>query len=245
MGSSLRMVANHHTLPGMTDVSIEVEGLGRRYGRRWALADVTFRVPAGTVMMVAGRNGAGKSTLFRVLATAIRPDRGRARVGGFDVVSHREDVRKVTAILSHANYLYESLTARENLNVVADHLRMSRDKVPAVLDQVALGARGNDVVSTFSAGMRKRLSFARVLLQDPRLVLLDEPYGALDPPGFELVDEVIRDLKRRGTTVLMATHQWERGRKLADSELMLEAGRVVAPSSGAESSSLRVDEVGP
>lgn len=223
-------------LPAMTEVSIDAQGLGRRYGRRWALSDVSFSVPMGTVMMVAGRNGAGKSTLFRVLATAIRPDRGHASVGGFDVVRHREDVRRMSAILSHASYLYESLTAEENLQIVADHLRIGRDGVMRVLEQVALGQRAGDPVSTFSAGMRKRLSFARVLLQNPRVVLLDEPYGALDPPGFELVDEVIRDLKRRGATILMATHQWERGAKLADSVLILEGGKVV------ESSNDRVDE---
>jgi ABC-type multidrug transport system ATPase subunit len=75
--------------------------------------------------------------------------------------------------------------------------------------------------------MRKRLSFARVLLQEPRVVLLDEPYGALDPPGFDLVDEVILELKRRGTTILMATHQWERGAKLADLALVLDQGSVL------------------
>lgn len=215
----------------MNGVSIEVEGLGRRYGRRWALSDVSFHVPPATVMMVSGRNGAGKSTLFRVLATAIRPDRGRITIGGFDVVDHRQDVRRMTAILSHANYLYESLTARENLHIVADHLGIRRDGVPAVLDQVALGARADDVVSTFSAGMRKRLSFARVLLQEPRVVLLDEPYGSLDPAGFDLVDQVILDLKRRGTTILMATHQLDRGARLADVGLVLEGGRVVSSSS--------------
>jgi heme exporter protein A len=221
------MVANHHTLATVEDLAIEVEGVARRYGRRWGLADVSFRVPPATVMMVAGRNGAGKSTLFRVLATAIRPDRGRATVGGFDVVRHREDVRKRTAILSHANYLYESLTARENLQIVADHLGIRRDGVLGALEQVNLGARADDAVSTFSAGMRKRLSFARILLQEPRFVLLDEPYGALDPPGFDLVDEVIGELKRRGTTILMATHQWERSAKLADVALVLEQGRVI------------------
>ncbi|MEA2488496.1 MAG: hypothetical protein QOH21_288 [Acidobacteriota bacterium] len=210
----------------MDDAAIDVERLSRRYGRRWALAEVTFRVPSGTVMMVAGRNGAGKSTLFRVLATAIRPDRGSATVGGFDVVRQREDVRKVTALLSHANYLYDSLTATENLQVVADHMGVARSGIAAILDRVTLGGRANDAVSTFSAGMRKRLSFARILLQDPRLVLLDEPYGALDPPGFDLVDDVIRELQRRGTTILMATHQWERSRRLCDTALVLEQGRV-------------------
>lgn len=211
----------------MTDAAIEVDGVSRRYGRRWALADVSFRVPSGAVMMVSGHNGAGKSTLFRVLATAIRPDRGKATVGGFDVVREREDVRKLTAMLSHQNYLYESLTAKENLEIAADHMRVGRDGIGALLDQVALAARAGDLVSTFSAGMRKRLSFARVLLQQPRIVLLDEPYGALDPEGFALVDDVVRTLRSRGVTVLMATHQIERASALADAMLRLEGGRVV------------------
>ena len=210
----------------MTNAAIDVEHLSRRYGMRWALVDVSFRVPAASVVMVAGRNGAGKSTLFRVLATAIRPDRGTATVAGFDVVRQREDVRKNSALLSHASYLYESLTARENLNIVADHLRSGRDGIVGVLEQVGLAARADDAVSTFSAGMRKRLSFARVLLQNPRVAFLDEPYGALDPPGFDLVDGVIAELKRRGTTIMMATHQIERSRSYADMEIVLEEGRV-------------------
>jgi ABC-2 type transport system ATP-binding protein len=99
--------------------------------------------------------------------------------------------------------------------------------VMPILEQVGMAARSEDVVSTFSAGMRKRLSFARVLLQEPKVVLLDEPYGALDPPGFDLVDEVISELKRRGTTILMATHQWERSARLSDLALVLEQGKVI------------------
>jgi heme ABC exporter ATP-binding subunit CcmA len=205
---------------------IETNALARRYGMRWALSGVTLRVAAASVMMIAGRNGAGKSTLLRVLATAIRPDRGTVTVGGFDVVRDREDVRKLTALLSHQNYLYESLTARENLQVVADHLRVSRERVIPLLEQVGLDSRADDVVSTFSAGMRKRLSFARVLLQEPRVVLLDEPYGALDPPGFDLVDRVIAGLKAGGATIVMATHQWERASRFCDRAAVLEQGKV-------------------
>lgn len=214
--------------------AVDVQRLARRYGRRWALAGVTFQLPPATVMMVAGRNGAGKSTLLRILATAIRPDAGTAAIDGFDIVRQREDVRKRTALLSHHNYLYESLTAAENLRVAADHLGVRRDGVGALLEQVGLNARADDQVSTFSAGMRKRLSFARVLLQEPQFVLLDEPYGALDPPGFELVDQVIRDLKSRGTTILMATHQWERAARLADTAIVLDAGKVVWQGSPSE-----------
>ncbi|HEX8169308.1 MAG TPA: heme ABC exporter ATP-binding protein CcmA [Thermoanaerobaculia bacterium] len=210
----------------MTEPVIDAERIARRYGRRWALAEVSFRVERGSVMMVAGRNGAGKSTLFRILSTAIRPDRGRARVCGFDVIGERQDVRRRTAILSHHNYLYEALTARENLAVVADHLGISRAGIPAALEQVALASRADDVMATFSAGMRKRLSFARVLLQEPEVVLLDEPYGALDPQGFDLVDGAIASLKRRGVTILLATHQWERASRYADVAMVLAEGRV-------------------
>src|SRR5687767_6948993 len=125
----------------MTAPAIDVQGLSRRYGRRWALSEVTFQVPAGSIMIVRGHNGAGKSTLLRVLATAIRPDRGRAIVGGFDVASQREDVRKLTAILSHSSYLYESLTARENLEVAADHMGASRADAGDLLDWAGLAAR--------------------------------------------------------------------------------------------------------
>jgi heme exporter protein A len=206
---------------------IRVENVARRYGRRWALSDISFEAREGSVIMVAGRNGSGKSTLFRVLSTAIRPDRGRALVGGFNVVREREDVRKITALLSHYSYLYESLTARENLRVAAEHMGVGRNGLESILERVNLAQRADDAVSTFSAGMRKRVSFARILLQDPRIVMLDEPYGQLDPEGFVLVDEVVRELKAKGTTVLIATHQLERGTSLADEVLFLDAGRVV------------------
>jgi len=177
--------------------------------------------------MVAGRNGSGKSTLFRILSTAIRPDLGSANVLGFDLVKQRYDVRKGVALLSHYSYLYESLTAAENLRVVAEHRGVPRDGLHQLLDRVRLGQRANDTVNTFSAGMRKRLSFARILLQRPRIVLLDEPYGQLDPEGFALVEEVVHELQDDGVTVLIATHQLERGGRLAQDAIVLEQGRLV------------------
>ena len=184
--------------------------------------------------MVAGRNGSGKSTLFRILSTAIRPDRGSANVLGFDLVKQRYDVRKGVALLSHYSYLYESLTAAENLRVVAEHRGVSRNGLRELLDRVRLGHRANDAVNTFSAGMRKRLSFARVLLQQPRIVLLDEPYGQLDPEGFALVDEVVHELQDAGVTVLIATHQLERGGRIAEDAIVLEQGRIVWQGSAKE-----------
>ena len=162
--------------------------------------------------MIAGRNGSGKTTLLRILSTAIRADAGHASVAGHPL-SDREAIRRHTALLAHDSYLYESLTPRENLSLI------SRETTE-VLDRVGLLDRADDSVSTFSAGMRKRLSFARVLLQKPSIAFLDEPFGQLDPEGF------VGELKRSGATVLIATHQVDRVARFADVQLMLENGRV-------------------
>lgn len=208
--------------------AVEVVGLCRRYGRRWALADVTLSIPAGTLAMLAGRNGSGKSTLLRVLATAIRADLGHGRVAGFDLARERQRVRARVALLGHHSQLYEALTALENLQVVARFLGLDarREALVSALAEVALAERADDPVTTFSAGMRKRLALARTLLQPADVVLLDEPYGALDPPGFHLIDGVLRRLRARGTTVVMATHLVERGSRQCDLGFVLENGRL-------------------
>ena len=208
----------------MTVLAVETIGLSRRYGRRWALSDVSLGVPAGSVVMLAGRNGSGKSTLLRVLATALRPDYGSARVAGHDVRRERDLVRRKVALLAHHSFHYEALTARENLVIAASFLGRPCD--PSLLARVGLEARADDPVSSFSAGMRKRLALARVLLQDAAIVLLDEPYGELDPPGFALLDSVISELRARAATVIMATHLVDRGRALCDHALLLEEGRL-------------------
>jgi heme exporter protein A len=207
---------------------ISVKNVSRRYGRRWALVDVSFEVERGSVLMLAGHNGSGKTTLLRVLSTVLRPDHGSATIAGFDVVKQRDALRREIALLSHQSYLYESLSARENLGLVAKFCKAAPESVAQLLDKVGLADRAEDAVATFSAGMRKRLSFARVLMQQPNVVFLDEPYGQLDPAGFELVDQVIADLKRSGTTIVVATHQVEHVGGYADTLLTLERGRLVA-----------------
>jgi heme exporter protein A len=210
-------------------IAVAAAGLCRRYGRRWALTDVSFEVPEGALVMVTGRNGSGKSTLLRVLATAIRADRGTALVLGHDVHGDRERVREKIALLGHRTHLYEPLTALENLTIAARFLGADarRPALLARLEQVGLAHRADDPVQTFSAGMRQRLALARVLQQEAQIALLDEPYGHLDAPGFRLVDGVLQKLKARGATVLMATHLLQRGRALCDRALVLEEGRLV------------------
>lgn len=209
--------------------AVETTALGRRFGRRWALAEVTLNVPRGVRVMVTGRNGSGKSTLLRVLATALRPDRGSARVAGHDVARDRETVRRHVALLGHSSGLYEPLSALENLQVAARLLGLD-DRPAALRERLAaygLGARAGDPVSTFSAGMRKRLSLARTMMQEASVVLLDEPYGELDVEGFALVDGLLERLRAQGRTVLMSTHLMERGREMCELAISLEQGRLV------------------
>src|SRR5258708_14213133 len=198
--------------------------LGKRYGRRWALAKVSFELPQGALAMVSGRNGSGKSTLLRVLATAIRADQGRALILGRDLRAGREGVPQQTALLGHRTRLYEPLTALENLALVARFLPGDGRRAALLqrLEEVGLADRADDPVQTLSAGMRQRLALARVLQQEARVVFLDEPYGHLDPEGFLLVDGVLRRLPSRGSTVLMATHLLQRRRALCDRTPVLD-----------------------
>jgi len=206
-------------------LAVDAAGLSRRYGSRWAVSDVSFQLAQGKTLLVAGRNGSGKSTLFRILATAIRPHAGSATVAGYSL-NDRENVRRKIALLSHSPYTYESLTARENLDVAARFLGKSRPEIDSLLELVGLGHRAEDRVDTFSAGMRKRLMLARTLLQDAPVVLLDEPYGQLDPAGFTMIDRLIVRLRAEGKTLLVATHLVERVALLADLAFVLESGSI-------------------
>jgi heme ABC exporter ATP-binding subunit CcmA len=215
---------------------VEAAGVCRRYGRRWALIDVDLDVPRGSSLLVAGRNGSGKSTLFRVLSTLLRADHGTIRILGHDPARDLPRARRHIALLSHYSNHYEALTALENLAVAARFLQRPSDRaslLPA-LDEVGLADRADDPVATLSAGMRKRLTLARTLLQAAAVVFLDEPYGQLDPPGFRLIDRTIEHLKAGGTTVLIATHLLERGAALCERGIVLEGGRVAWSGAAAD-----------
>ena len=217
--------------------AVVASGLYRRYGRRFALVDVSFEAPPGACVMLAGRNGSGKSTLLRVLSTLLRPDRGQLRLLGHDARTEADEVRRRTALLGHRTFFYEPLTALENLELWARLLGRGDATTPVLSDRLAevgLQERANDPVSGFSAGMRQRLALARVLLKDAEVVLLDEPYGHLDPPGFRLVDGLLERLRGQGRTVLMATHLLERGREHCDRALLLDAGRLLFSGAASE-----------
>jgi len=212
-----------------SNLAVEAQGLCRRYGRSWALVDVDLQLPSGRALLLAGRNGSGKSTLLRVLAGALKPDRGGFRIQGVDGLGDRHGLRARVGLLGHASYTYDALSALQNLQVAARLLGKpaGRRELLPLLEELELGKRADDPVHTFSAGMRRRIAFARLLLQDPKVVLLDEPYAQLDPQGFRFVDALIPRLKAEGRTVIVASHHLEEGAQLCDDGMILEGGRVL------------------
>lgn len=204
-----------------------IDDLARRYGQRWAVARVSFEVPAGTACQVTGPNGSGKSTLLRCLATALQPHHGACRLDGRDLWTHRGTLRPHISFLSHSSRLYEDLSARDNLRAWARLGGYSTD-VDRLIERVGLEPERSDPVRAFSAGMRRRLALAVALMKKPRLLLLDEPFAALDPAGRGLILDVVRTLKATGAVVLLATHLPREASVVCDMAVHLESGRQVA-----------------
>ncbi|MDQ7819391.1 MAG: heme ABC exporter ATP-binding protein CcmA [Armatimonadota bacterium] len=208
--------------------AVRAVNLGRRFGPVWAVRRITLTVPAGRVLLVSGPNGSGKTTLLRLLATALRPTAGGGTVFGCDLVRQADRVRPMVGLVGAAFGGYELLTARENLEFAAALWGRPQTDVDAWLRRVGLGAAADRLVRTFSQGMKRRLALARVWLGQPRLLLLDEPYAGLDPEGAALVAAMVAEVVARGGSAVIATHDRDRARALADAELVLQAGEPAA-----------------
>ncbi len=209
--------------------AVATREVARLFGRSAALAGVSLDVERGRLVALLGPNGAGKTTLLRILATSLRPTFGTAHVEGVDVAERPELVRPRVAYLSHAMGLYDDLTAAENLSFAATMLGLAdaAGAVASALSEVGLSADADRRVRGFSAGMRRRLSIARLLLRRPSLVLMDEPHAALDAEGMALIDRLLQRWHDEGTTVLVASHQAERVTRLADGWARLDGGLLV------------------
>lgn len=176
--------------------------------------------------MLTGANGSGKSTLLRCLATALRPHEGTATLGGRDLWTHRAALRPHIGYLAHQLHVWDDLSPAENLAAWARLGGLKADPAE-LLTRVGLEPRRADPVRALSAGMKRRLALARLLLKRPRLLLMDEPFSALDPDGRALLIDVVSELRSAGATLLLATHLPGIGRQLCDRAVKLEAGRKV------------------
>lgn len=209
-------------------MSVSVAGLTKQFGTRKAVDSVSFSVPEGAFLSVFGPNGAGKTTLLRMLATLARPTKGSIEVCGVDACENPELVRERIGLISHNAMLYPDLTAEENLLFYAKlyGVEQPRERVLALLDAVGLKHRRLDAVGTFSRGMTQRVAIARALVNDPAVVLLDEPYSGLDPHAIEVFDQLIGTV-REGRTFVMVSHDLEKGLSLCTHALVMARGRAV------------------
>jgi oleandomycin transport system ATP-binding protein len=212
--------------------AIWAEGLVKRYGSTNALDGVDLSVPTGTVLGVLGPNGAGKTTAVRVLATLLRPDAGRATVGGYDVVREAPRVRELIGLTGQYASVDEDMSGRRNLVMIGRLLGHSRPRAKAradeLLERFELADAADRIAKTYSGGMRRRLDLAASLVGDPSILYLDEPTTGLDPHARNGVWETIRELVLRGTTVLLTTQYLDEADALADSIMVFDHGRVVA-----------------
>ena len=212
--------------------AIEADGLVKEFGETRAVDDVSFAVPRGSVLGLLGPNGAGKTTAVRMMTTLTRPTRGTARVAGHDVLKEPAAVRRSMGLTGQAATVDELLTGRENLWLIGSLYGLDRATIKRVgdelLERFSLTEAAGRVVKTYSGGMRRRLDLAVSLVAIPPVLFLDEPTTGLDPRSRVELWDVLRDLVRDGTTLLLTTQYLEEADHLADDIVVIDRGRVIA-----------------
>lgn len=208
---------------------IQLERVTKRFGASMALQGIDLRLESGKCLGLVGPNGAGKTTLLKILSTLTVPSSGAVTIAGLDASRAAERIRPLLGVLSHRTFLYGHLTAFENLQFYGRMLGVVRlgERIREVLETVGLASLGRQLVRTYSRGMQQRLAIARAILHRPRLLLLDEPYNALDGQAVARVQELLRQLAGEGHTVVISTHDLPRGFELCDEIAIQRRGRIV------------------
>ncbi|MBW5425315.1 ATP-binding cassette domain-containing protein [Streptomyces sp. BG9H] len=224
------------TAPSITGPAIRVQGLKKTYGKLDVLRGVDFDVAPSSIFALLGSNGAGKTTTVRILATLLKADAGAASVNGFDVATRPAYVRESISLTGQFAAVDEILSGRENLVLVARlrHIKNPGATADDLLRRFSLNEAGARRVSTYSGGMRRRLDIAMSLIGNSPVVFLDEPTAGLDPEARIEVWDAVRELARRGTTVLLTTQYLDEAEQLADRIAILHQGRIIVNGTLAE-----------
>ncbi|MFV0305233.1 MAG: ABC transporter ATP-binding protein [Moheibacter sp.] len=203
---------------------LEIQQLNKKFGKLTAVNDLSFSVEKGNVYGLLGPNGSGKSTTLGMILNVVNPSSGNWK--WFGQTHTNESLKKVGAIIERPNF-YPYLSAEKNLEIVAQIKGVSYFKIDEKLELVGLLERKKDKFSTFSLGMKQRLAIAAALLNDPYVLILDEPTNGLDPQGIIKIREIIQEIASQGTTIILASHLLDEVEKVCSHVVILEKGRTI------------------
>ena len=216
--------------------AVEANGISKTYGHFPALRSVDLKVPQGVSVTLFGRNGAGKTTFLKIASTLAKASRGTLSIQGFNIEQQPEQVRRAIGLLSHNTYVYRDLTPRENLAFFSKlyGVEQSPDQIDRLIDKVGLHRRRNDAVRSFSRGLLQRVGLARVMLHNPQVLLLDEPYTGLDAHAVEILNTMLDKAVAEGRTVILTTHDIELGLRAASYAHIMDRGKIVHSGEGTD-----------
>ena len=220
-------------VPASPYPAIEVRGLTKSFGERYALRDIDLRVEKGEHLVIFGPNGAGKTTLVKILSTLVKSSSGSVWLDGVDIRKKPAQIRRQVSLVSHQTFLYDDLTIYENLKFYGkmyDVMDLER-RIREVIAWVQLESRLYDRVGTLSHGLQQRASIARAVLHNPSIMFLDEPEVGLDPHVSTVIRDALVSVDAGSRTVVMTTHNLEHGLEVADNVIILNRGKAVYQAS--------------
>lgn len=207
---------------------IQIQKLIKTFGSRIVLRGVNLTINEGDFVTLMGANGAGKTTLLHIVATLSKPSGGSVSISGYSTADSATELRRFIGLVSHKTLLYDDLSARQNLRFYAQMYDVpdAPNRIEMLLNQVGLWGRQHDPVRTYSRGMQQRLAIARAMLHNPPILLLDEPDTGLDQHAADKLSELLSAVGASQRTILMTTHNLERGLSLGNRVVMLAGGKI-------------------
>lgn len=208
---------------------IVTRGLIKKIGNKQILKGVDLEIAPGEFVTCFGPNGAGKSTTLKILAMLSKPSSGQVLIDGQDTLEQGSKLRRRIGVISHNSFLYDNLTARENLEFYGRMYEVPElnKRINQLLEDVGLSYAASELVHSFSRGMQQRLSIARSLVHDPPILLMDEPYTGLDEMAKGVLNTILKQLAQSKHTVFLITHDFDQGLDQSDQALILVDGRIV------------------
>jgi ABC-2 type transport system ATP-binding protein len=215
----------------MNNLTVEIINVSKKFNNNFALKDINLKIFDGEILGLLGPNGSGKSTLLKLILGMLKPDTGKIIVYGYDVSKDALNVRKITGYVPEDPRLYEFLTGMEYLDFICNIYGVNNtDLVYDYLKIFEIYDKKDEIISSYSLGMKRKLSIIAALIHKPKLLLLDEPLNALDPKSARIFKDILLELKKR-TTIIFSTHILEIAQAICDKIVILDKGQVVSVAS--------------